>query len=57
MKEELEAEADKELAVVDTPHDNDVLLGRGRRCTEHPGNVLFREFVRSRRGEYNRSWK
>lgn len=57
MKEELEAEEPLEMPIVDEPNINDVLLGRGRRCTEHPGNVLFREFVRERREEYNKAWK
>jgi hypothetical protein len=34
-----------------------VLLGRGRRCTEHKGNKLFREYVREKREEYNNGWK
>jgi hypothetical protein len=57
MKEELEVEDPDELLIVEEPNENDVLLGRGRRCTEHHGNVLFREFVRERREEYNLAWK
>jgi hypothetical protein len=57
MKEELEAEEPTERPIVEAPNENDVLLGRGRRCTEHHGNVLFREFVRERREEYNKAWK
>jgi hypothetical protein len=57
IKEELESEEGAGLEIVDTPRENDVLLGRGRRCTEHWGNKLFREYVREKREEYNKSWK
>ena len=34
------------------PHDNDVLLGRGKFASEHPGNILFRQIVWELKEEY-----
>jgi len=34
------------------PHDNDVLLGRGKFASEHPGNVLFRQIVWELKEDY-----
>jgi len=39
------------------PRENDVLMGRGRGLSGHPGNVLFRQFIREKREEYSSSWK
>lgn len=33
-------------------HDNDVLLGRGKFASEHPGNILFRQIVWEMKEEY-----
>lgn len=35
-----------------TPHDNDVLSGRGGRINGHPGNVRFRDMVDSLKRDY-----
>jgi len=37
---------------VTRPHDNDVLLGRGKHSSEHIGNVLFRQIVWNLKPEY-----
>lgn len=36
-----------------TPHEHDVLSGRGGGINAHAGNVVFREWVRVRKNEYN----
>lgn len=36
-----------------TPHDHDVLSGRGGGINGHAGNVQFREWVRVRKNDYN----
>ena len=36
-----------------TPHPHDVLSGRGGGINAHPGNVVFREWVRVRKEDYN----
>lgn len=36
-----------------TPNDSDVLLGRGGGINGHPGNKVFREWVRVRKEDYN----
>ena len=36
-----------------TPHEHDVLSGRGGGINAHMGNVQFREWVRVRKNEYN----
>jgi len=41
------------LMWVKTPHENDVLLGRGQAIFDHPGNSNFREIVRRKRGDYH----
>mmetsp|Transcript_19719 Transcript_19719/g.40861 ORF Transcript_19719/g.40861 Transcript_19719/m.40861 type:complete len:1511 (+) Transcript_19719:258-4790(+) len=38
-----------------TPHDNDVILGRGRLISAHPGNVRFRHLVSQKREMYSQS--
>lgn len=35
----------------------DVLLGRGKRLSDHKGNKSFREKIRLKREEYSSSWK
>ena len=37
---------------VDLPGTSDVLLGRGKQCNEHKGNVKFRSLVDARQTEY-----
>jgi hypothetical protein len=36
-----------------TPHDNDILCGRGGSINSHPGNRAFREWVYTRKSKYN----
>lgn len=38
---------------IGTPHENDVLSGRGGAINSHPGNQRFREMVRERKNQYN----
>ena len=41
-----------EIEVVVTPHDNDVLSGRGGNVNSHPGNKRFRDYVFAQRNLY-----
>jgi hypothetical protein len=36
-----------------TPHENDILCGRGGFVNNHPGNQIFREWVHERKNRYN----
>ena len=36
-----------------TPHPHDVLCGRGGGINSHPGNCVFRDWVRERKNDYN----
>ena len=38
--------------LIETPHDNDVLCGRGGSINSHPGNERFRELVEKRKRVY-----
>jgi len=38
-----------------TPHENDVILGRGRLISAHSGNVRFRSLVSQKKETYSRS--
>lgn len=40
-----------------TPHAHDVLMGRGKRFSDHSGNMRFREFIRQKKADYTLSWK
>lgn len=41
-----------EMASYIKPGQHDVLMGRGKATTQHPGNVQFRRFVDIYREEY-----
>lgn len=47
----------KAVVKISKPHHHDVLMGRGRGLSSHPGNVTFRRFVREKREQYMSSWK
>jgi hypothetical protein len=42
---------------IQNPHENDVLMGRGKRFSDHKGNIKFREFIREKKASYTLSWK
>lgn len=44
--------SDVEETEIITPHDNDVLSGRGNSINSHPGNKRFRNFVNAQRENY-----
>lgn len=44
-------------ALVDSPHHNDVLMGRGGKNNLHSGNERLREFARRRCEDYRRATK
>ena len=44
-------------SLVDSPHHNDVLMGRGGKNNQHSGNEKLREFARRRCEDYRRATK
>ena len=42
----------EEPELVTDPGPNDLLLGRGGYCKHHPGNIKYREFIRSNKRAY-----
>ena len=50
-------EKPRQLGFIATPHDNDVLCGRGGGTNHHPGNKQYRKLVEERRLEYVNSSK
>lgn len=46
-----------ELSGIVTPHENDVLSGRGKPVNSHPGNKRFRSYVRNQKELYNQAPK
>ena len=45
-------ERDEEPELITDPGPNDLLLGRGGYCKHHPGNIKYREFIRSNKRAY-----
>ena len=44
-----------DFAIVHVPYKRDVLLGRGKACYAHPGNVQLRILVQQRQDDYERA--
>ena len=42
---------------IDVPSSADVLLGRGRGTQSHPGNLLLRQIILSKRGGYQDTYR
>ena len=38
--------------IIQTPHANDILLGRGGQINQHPGNEVFRAWISERKQDY-----
>ena len=47
----------QQLYFIQTPHDNDVLCGRGGGTNHHPGNKQYRKLVEDRKRDYVNSSK
>jgi len=52
-----ERRAEQNGARIKTVHDNDVLFGRGGGIAKHPGNVYFRNVVRSEHKGYTKAYR
>lgn len=51
-KESATTRPSEDATIIFTPHDNDVIGGRGHKANVHPGNVLFRSYVSAVKVDY-----